>query len=262
MKLPKVIKGAIFDVDETLLDNQTGADFGTLHEVTRLKAIREAARKYNLPQLLEVTHEENDAAFKNAKHHTLEGAVWKVLFDRGVVKTDELNRENELLKEIILLKNEMHKGTLRELGQPVLDAVEFVGVFAKKYAIADKMAIASTAYRQELDIFLDEMTPLRTYFPDERVISFENVPQGLSKPHPEPFNRAFATLGLSDEERQNVVAFEDDPRGVQSAKSAGLYVCAITTRYKANDPKLLNAKPDYIIENYADAIRFLEGRVS
>jgi beta-phosphoglucomutase-like phosphatase (HAD superfamily) len=260
MKLPATIKGAIFDVDDTLLDNQAGASMGTIHEITRLRAIRHAAEKYSLPTLLEVTEEENLAAFNNAKQHTLEGAVWKTLFDRGVVDTDELDRENELLKEIILLKNELHKGTLRELGQPVLDAVEFVTVLAKKYGIADKMAVASTAYRQDLDIFLNEMTPLRTYFPDERVISFENVPKGFSKPHPESFNRAFATLGLPDKDRQYVVAFEDDPRGVQSAKAAGLYVCAITTRYKADDPKLVAAKPDYVIENYADAIAFLEGK--
>lgn len=259
MKLPDTIKAAVFDVDDTLLDNQAGATIGTIHEITRLRAIRKTAEKYNLPTLLEVTEQENMEAFNNAKHHSLEGAVWKTLFDRGIVATDELDRENEILKEIILLKNELHKGTLRDLGQPVLDAVEFVAAFAENYGIENKMAIASTAFRQDLDIFLDELTPLRSYFPDERIVSFENVSQGNTKPHPEAFNLAFATLGLSEEDRPYVVAFEDDPRGVQSAKAAGLYVCAITTRYSADDPRLLGAKPDYIMENYADAIAFLKG---
>jgi beta-phosphoglucomutase-like phosphatase (HAD superfamily) len=258
MKLPKTIKGAIFDVDETLLDNQAGVTFGTIHELSRLQAIREIALRYDLPTLLEVTEQENFDSFTNAKYHTRDGAAWKILFDRGIVENEEPDPENKLLKEIRFLKDELHQELLRQHGRPVLNAVEFVTALANTYGISDKMAIASTAARVDLTIFLNELSPLRVYFPEERVISFEDIPQGFSKPHPEPYHRAFATLGLDEEDRKHVVAFEDDPRGIRSAKDAGLYVCAITTMYKGDDPRLLAAKPDYIMENYADAITFLE----
>jgi beta-phosphoglucomutase-like phosphatase (HAD superfamily) len=120
------------------------------------------------------------------------------------------------------------------------------------------MAIASSAIRRDINIFLDELTTLRTYFPKERIVAYEDIPQGLGKPYPEPFNRAFATLGLANEHRRNVIAFEDDPRGVQSAKRAGMFVCAITTRFAADHPELLAAEPDVIIESYEQATLLLK----
>jgi beta-phosphoglucomutase-like phosphatase (HAD superfamily) len=211
-----------------------------------------------IEDLLNLTEQENYDAFKRAKYHSLDGAVWQILFEKGIVESDDLDPANELLKEIILLKNELHAGVLREYGRTVLGAVEFVTALAATYDIADKMAVASSAIRRDIDIFLDELTPLRAYFPDKRVVSYESIPHGFGKPHPEPFHRAFAALELPEDERRHVLAFEDDPRGVISAKKAGLFVCAITTRYDAGHPDLIAAGPDLIIERYEDALPFLK----
>ncbi|HEU5122315.1 MAG TPA: HAD family hydrolase [Candidatus Saccharimonadales bacterium] len=259
MNFPEKVKGAIFDVDDTLLDNQVGVNIGTIHEVTRLKAILHAAHKYELKELMTLTEQENYDAFMKSHYHSLAGAVWQVLFEKGVVNSNELDPEHELLKEIIALKNELHAGTLRQYGRTVLHAVETVALLAETYDIDNKMAIASSAVRRDINIFLDEITSLRHYFPDERVISFEDIPHGLGKPHPEPFHRAFATLGLPDDQRSSVVAFDDDPRGIMSAKEAGLFVCALTTRFNADDPLLLKAEPDLIIEQYADIRHVIRG---
>lgn len=177
---------------------------------------------------------------------------------KKIVDSKELDPDHELLREIVLLKNELHVDSLRSLGREVMNASAFVEALAEKYNIKDKMAIASSAIRRDINIFLDELTSLRHYFPDERIISYEDIPHGLGKPHPEPFNRAFATLGLLDADRSSVIAFEDDPRGVISAKKAGLFVCAITTRFKKEDQQLQAAAPDIIIDNYEEALELLK----
>ena len=123
---PDTVSGAIFDVDDTLLDNQAGVEFGTLHELTRLKAIHEVALSYNLPTLATLTEQENLDAFLNASTHSLDGAVWEALYLKKVVDAKDLDPNNKLLSEIVQLKNSLHADTLRQLGREVLDASEFV----------------------------------------------------------------------------------------------------------------------------------------
>ena len=126
MKFPEIIKGVICDVDDTLLDNQVGLEFGTIHEVTRLKAIHHAAEKYNLPALAAITEKENFDAFHNASTHSLDGAVWEVLYLAKIVDSKTLDPSNELLKEIVTLKNELHVISLRTLGREVINASKFL----------------------------------------------------------------------------------------------------------------------------------------
>lgn len=247
------IKGAIFDVDDTLLDNRVEGG-GTLHERSRFVALQQAAEKYDLPALRTVTHEENLNAFLDAKVHSLAGAVWIVLFQKGIVASDQLDPNHPLLQEIVASKNELHAEILRQHGKIVLGAVELVHVLGEEYGLADEMAVASSAVRRDIDIFFDEMTDLRQFFPSKRVIAYEDIPHGMGKPHPEPFDRAFKTLNLPDSDRRSVLAFEDDPRGIISAKKAGLYVCAITTRFPRNHPQLIAAQPDFIIDDYTEFI--------
>src|SRR5688572_12594220 len=187
-KFPDTISGAIFDVDDTLLDNQAAVEFGTLHELTRSKAIHEVALSYNLPTLATLTEQENLDAFLNASTHSLDGAVWEALYLKKIVDAKDLDPSNELLNEIVQLKNSLHADTLRQLGREVLDASEFVHTFANTYDLRDSMAVASTAIRRDIGIFLDELTSLREFFPEERIIAFEDIPFGLGKPHPEAFN--------------------------------------------------------------------------
>lgn len=250
---PEKITGAVFDVDDTLLDNQAGVERGTIHELTRLRAIHKVAETHNLPRLAALTEQENIDAFLNASVHSVDGAVWEALYLTKVVDAKELDPGNELLNEIVQLKNSLHVDTLRQLGKEVLDASEFVHLFADTYKIQGSMAIASTAIRRDIGIFLDELTDLRKYFPEERIVAFEDIPHGLGKPHPEAFNRAFATLRLPEAERGDVVAFEDDPRGIVAAKKAGMFVCAIATRFT---PEQLRerSEPDVVIENFRQLI--------
>ncbi len=52
--------------------------------------------------------------------------------------------------------------------------------------------------------------------------------------------------------RGNVIALEDDPRGMLSARKAGLYVCGITTRYTRDQLEQTEAQPDLIVDSYAE----------
>lgn len=258
MKFPEIVKGAIFDVDDTLLDNQAGVEHGTIHEQSRFKALLHVAEKYDIASLRTLTHEENLNAFLNAKVHSLPGAVWGVLVEKGIVDTDDFDPTHPLLNEIVDLKNELHADVLRELGIEVAGASFCVHALAKRYSIEKHMAIASSAVRRDINIFLDELTDLRQYFPDNHIVSLEDIHHGEGKPHPTPFNKAFTSLGLDEKDRSNVLAFEDDPRGIKSAKAAGLYVCAITTRFAADHPELLAAQPDMVIESYDDIMKLLK----
>lgn len=97
-------------------------------------------------------------------------------------------------------------------------------------------------------VIFDVDDTLLSNFPPHRIISREQF--NHAKPHPEAFEVAFKTLGLPD--KTGVIAFEDDPRGVKSAVSAGLYTCAITTRFTREELEKMDTPPDLIADSYTD----------
>lgn len=242
------VRGAIFDVDDTLLDNKPGVPGQGLHERSRLAAAHTVGKKYDIPTLEALTEQQNLDAFLNAPVHTLEAAVWNILVMTGVADSDVINPDNPVFKEIVMLKNELHKGILYEFGTEVPGAVNFVRELGRG-SLRNRLAIASTALRQEVDIFLG-MTGLNVLFPDECIKTKESITH--PKPNPEVFNLAFASLGMPKEYKRNVCAFEDDPRGIMAAKAAGLYVCAITTRFDRKRLSDLEVSPDLIADSYQE----------
>ena len=195
-----------------------------------------------------LTSQENSNAFLNSPVHSLEGAVWNILLMKNLVKDPEIDYTNELLLEIVALKDATHETVLRADGKAVVGAPEFVKSLAE-HGLDGKMAIASSALLRDIDISL-EIMGLQQYFPNKRIISKELISR--SKPDPEAFELAFQTLKLPVEAKSKVLAFEDDPRGVQSAKAAGLFVCAITTRFRRDNMVLQAAKPDLIADSYQE----------
>lgn len=242
------LQGAIFDVDDTLLDNYFDRSGIGLHEWSRLVAAHVVGKRHNIVGLQEFTAEQAREAFVNAKVHNLESTVWEMLYMVGEVARDEVDSLHPLLLEIMELKEDLHEDVLRTRGGEVKGAVKFVEALAAS-GLEGKLAIASTACRRDVDVFF-EMTGLHRYFPDEHIVSRERMTN--AKPNPEAFNRAFATLGLPDEARKYVVAFEDDPRGIMSAKAAGLYVCAIATRCTKEELMSYTIAPDAVADSYAE----------
>jgi beta-phosphoglucomutase-like phosphatase (HAD superfamily) len=245
------VKGAIFDVDDTLLDNKPGIPGKGLHEQSRLAAAHAVGIKYGIERLAQLSAQENLDAFLNAPVHTLEAAVWNILIMTGEADSETMNIEHPLLKEIVSLKNELHEDILMTQGEEVLGASAFVRGLAEQ-GLANKMAIASTAVRRDVDLFLGKMG-LSAFFPAERIRTKEDITH--PKPNPEVFNLAFESLGLTEVDRSRVCAFEDDPRGIMAAKAAGLFTCAITTRFSRDELRSLEISPDLIGDSYEEFSR-------
>ena len=245
--IPFTIEGAIFDVDDTLLDNNPGVPGEGLHERARLRAVHEVGTKYNIQKLIDLSPVDNLNAFLNAPVHTLEAAVWEILLLAGIADSRVINKDNLILKEIVHLKDKYYKDILIHEGEEVPNAIAFVNALAE--SSTRKLAIASTAIRRDIDIFLTK-TKLKHLFSEERIISKESVQH--PKPNPEVFNLAFASLQITEDLKMRVCAFEDDPRGVMAAKGAGLFTCAITTRYSKDFLLSREIPPDYVAESYRE----------
>ncbi len=249
MSLPDSFEpmGAIFDVDDTLLDNYAGLDDSGLHEYARLLAIREIGEKYGIPELATMDESQNKTVPHRSREHSIEGGIWQLFYEVGIVDTPNINHAHALLQEIATRKHELYEPILEQFGAPLPMACEFVKAV---YVLTNgRLAIASGARRQDVEAFL-RMSGMDTVFEEKRIITREKFVH--AKPDSESFEMAFKTLGIPDAERQHVLAFEDDPKGVASAKQAGLYVCAITSRF---DTKTLMAgehKPDLIRDSFVD----------
>ncbi|HTH71772.1 MAG TPA: HAD family phosphatase [Candidatus Pristimantibacillus sp.] len=249
------IAGAIFDVDDTLLDNQPPGESVGLHERSRLLATHEVGKRHNLPALQAFTAEQAREAFLNAKVHNLDSTVWQMLVIAGEVSEDEeMDPLNPLLREIAELKEDLHEHILRTRGKEVPDATRFVELLAGQ-GLSGKLAVASTSGRRDIEVFF-EMTGLGRFFPEDKIISREDLTH--AKPHPEAFNMAFARLGVPEKLRGSVIAFEDDPRGVMAAKAAGLYTCAITTRVSREEMARLAVPPDLVADSFAEFAKLFD----
>lgn len=118
------------------------------------------------------------------------------------------------------------------------------------HGFAEHLAIASTAVRRDALISLD-VVGVRSLFPDNQIITKEQFTH--PKPHPESFQLALQSLQMDPGVTPSqVLAFEDDPRGVMSAKAAGLYTCAITTRYTKQQLAGQPVAPDLIADSFAE----------
>lgn len=250
MKQPEHILGAIYDVDDTLLRSQPTDDpLSNLHQIARLAALHTVAEKYDYcAQLRDVGPQENFDSFAASPVHTIFGAFHTLLKNRGILAGD-VDPTHPLILELVALKDELYGKLLPVHGRAVDGADSFVRDFSLHHGIDSYNAIASTATMRDIKTFLG-MAHLTEFFPDERIIDVAKVDK--PKPDPEAFNSAFLSLGLPESARSQVVAFEDDPRGIASARKAGLFVCGITTRYPRESLAALDDTPHLIADSYAE----------
>ena len=86
-----------------------------------------------------------------------------------------------------------------------------------------RMGIGSAAIPFNIDFVLDNLA-IRHYF--GVIVSAADV--RISKPHPETFLRAAEGLGVSPDD---CIVFEDAPKGVEAAQSAGMKCVVLTTMH-------------------------------
>lgn len=243
-----VVKGAIFDVDDTLLDNKPGKLGAGLHEKSRLNAVHAVGAKYGIKELANMSLEDNVEAFLTAPVHTLESAVWNMFVRAGLTDSQVINTQDPLLIEIVALKDKLHETIVINEAEEVRGATDFVRRLAAS-GLQNKLAIASMGTRRDVNLFMKK-TGLNVHFTDDRIKTVESVTH--PKPNPEAFNLAFASLNIPESDRFAVCAFEDDPRGIMAAVAAGLYVCAITTRFSKSDLQALELPPQLVADSYLE----------
>jgi beta-phosphoglucomutase len=138
--------------------------------------------------------------------------------------------------------------------KPHLKLIDGLDSFLKK---ADskgiKMAIGSAAITFNVDFVLDGLN-IRQYFPV--IISADNV--HISKPDPETFLKGAEGLGVNPE---NCIVFEDNPKGVEAARRAGMKCVVLTTMHEEyefegldNILVFVNDYTDVFFEDFLDTI--------
>jgi len=96
---------------------------------------------------------------------------------------------------------------------------------------------------------------LKRVVPEDFLSYFDIVLTGEKterrKPHPEPYLRAVKVLGVSE---RDVIAVENSPAGVNSAKSAGLFCIGITITL---EPEFLKPPADLVVKNHLELRKIL-----
>lgn len=106
-----------------------------------------------------------------------------------------------------------------------------------------RMGIGTAATLFNLNYVLDNL-PIRNYF--AAIVSAEDVSRG--KPNPEVFEKCADKLGVP---YSNCLVFEDSPKGVQAAASAGMKAVAITSYHPKEDFTGMD-NILFIIDDYSD----------
>jgi beta-phosphoglucomutase len=111
---------------------------------------------------------------------------------------------------------------------PELKLINGLNEFLKKaFEKNILLAIGSAAIPFNIDFVLDNLH-IRDYF--KVIVSADDV--AISKPHPEVFTKAANLLQVNP---KDCIVFEDAPKGVEAAASAGMQVVIITTTHEEKE---------------------------
>ncbi len=115
---------------------------------------------------------------------------------------------------------------------------------------AGRLGLVTGTRRENLDRWARELMPLFDVVLAQDAYTND-------KPHPEPYEKAIAALGMPAEE---CIVVENAPRGVMSAKAAGAgFVVAITTTLAAEE--FTKAAPHAIVSDHDEAMRAVRHRL-
>ena len=209
-----MIKGAIFDMDGTLVDNIK------IH----FQAFAEMSKRYNVAA-------EAGGDFSQLNGRGNEDII-TALFPAWLIEqkgVEGLGREKEEV--------------YREIYAPIIEPTNGLVSFLERLRTEGFIcAVGSSGPRENVDFVLDKCG-IRDYF--EVLISGDMVTR--CKPDPEIFLMAASRLGLQPEE---CVVFEDSVSGVAAAKAAGMKVVAVTTTHTAEE-LTTHITPDLIVPDFS-----------
>ncbi len=191
------IKGMIFDMDGTMVDNMM------VHHRAWQAALREEGIDWPLERVQQEVHGVNEEILLR-------------LFGEKFTAADR--------KRVSGGK----EAAYRRIYAPELKAVDGVIEFIDRAAALHvPLAIATAAPAENADFLLDALA-LRDRF--TAIVNAGHVSNG--KPHPEVVNRAAAGLGL---EAADCLFFEDSPTGAGAGQNAGSHVLILTTTHEPTE---------------------------
>ncbi len=206
-----MLKGLIFDMDGTLVDNLA----------YHFMAFEEYAKRMGFTML-------EPLSLKHNGMHSDE--IFKTLVGENIVAEYGARRLNREKEEVY---REMYRPNLK----PVAGIVEFIKK-AKQAGL--KCAIGSAGCRENVE-FIVEALGIGDMI--DASISGSDVTHG--KPHPEIFIKAYEALGLKAEE---CIVVEDAVNGVVAGVAAGCKSIAVTTT--ATVEALTEAGASLCVEDY------------
>jgi HAD superfamily hydrolase (TIGR01509 family) len=206
-------RGAVFDLDGTLVDNMP----------FHVQAFDVFMKRHGLPPI--------DLALRGRLDGKRNRDIFPILFGRPLDEAACLAYEEE--KEG--LYRELSHGQLRPLAGlgRLLEILEARGIGT---------AIATSAPLKNVEHSLAETGLARVF---RLIVRGDEVVHG--KPAPDIFLEAARRLGVP---AAACLAFEDAPAGVKSAKAAGMTCIALSTSFTADDFATHGARPDAVVRDF------------
>lgn len=191
------IKGILFDMDGTMVDNM----------MVHHRAWKNKLAKMGLILSLDEVKE---------KVHGINEEILERLF--GDRFTPEQRKQISYEKEA-----EYRRIFLTEI-KPLPGLMPFLNAL---YAAEVPMAITTAAPPENVDFVLEHL-PIKKYF--QSIWHSKSVTKG--KPHPEIYLKASESLSLAPE---NCLVFEDSPTGVEAAQKAGCPTVVVLTTHSQEE---------------------------
>lgn len=202
------MKGVIFDMDGTMVDNM----------MVHHKAWQKVLGELGLYLKLEEVHQQI---------HGINEEILERLFG------DQYTRRER--QQISRKKEEMYRDIFRKDLKLIPGCQALID---ELFATGIPMVIASAAPPENVDFVLDNLG-LRQYF--RAIFHSQSVQHG--KPHPEVYQRASAIMGFQP---ADCLVFEDTPTGAKAAENAGCPAVIITTTHEPGEFKELTNVIDYV----------------
>lgn len=230
-------EGFGFDFDGTLANSRN------IHADTRIAAYEALAVEFGDERY--ILSEEIHAVAHNYGTNSHDINAW-ILHQAGII-SDPGEHSHPHVLAIVERKNLIYKETITHGHDEIPGATAFVKkLFSLK---PGKSGIGTTAHDWEVMPFL-RRHGLNGYFPKKLVVTSEDVAR--LKPDPEVYEILKERIGIKLAE--NMLVFEDTPKGIEAAKRAGATVLAIATSHTREELATLEGhqKPDGISEDYKE----------
>ncbi len=147
--------------------------------------------------------------------------------DEKTIKT-VFKKNRKILNKKIVRKLIQQKAHIFEKAVSDKQAKIFPGAIEliKSIPIRVPIGLCTGALRSDIKPVLSGLKIKNTF---KAIVTAEDTKK--SKPHPDPYNLILSQLDIHDP--NTVVAIEDTPAGIRSAKSAGLKVLAVTNTFSS-----------------------------